>query len=906
MTKTAMPSGGPQTRERVAIKKAITDAVAEERAGQAYGVAVKLLKNRVIDLRRDTLRCVVRGDQIVEQLTTGVDDIIQGLFDAAPQYLTDELCIVAVGGYGRRELAPYSDVDLLFLYNPEFEERLSEALDLFLYPLWDSGLKLGYATHSATSAVQFAKDDIIARTAYLDARLICGAKAIFDGFQAAYEKLRKKTKTQFVSAKLAEQNERQAKFFETRYLVEPDIKEGKGGLRDLQTIRWLYKYVYGSANGSGRSIDKVMAASERRALGKAERFLWSVRAHMHAFRGRADEKLTFDIQPEIAERLGYHDRADITAAERLMKHYFVNTVEVGRLTRILCARLEEERAKRLPHLPKLLPRALQEDEASGKPNLRIRTGRLDFGSAAKARRQPRDLFRLFRAYSKQPKIDFHPAALAIVTEKVPQVTSDIRSDPIVAKLFNAILTDAADPVRVLRIMTETGLLGKYIPAFGSIVGRIDYGLYRRFTLDEHVLRCVGLLTQIRRGALKKQHPVATRIVQKAADPLPFYVALLLHESVWSVKGRSVADCEKLVVRVSKRLGLTSEEAALVGWAAAHHLLMVRISERRNLSDVRVISTFAETVGSSERLDMMLVLSVCHLRIVGLQSWDEITRRQLTELYESARAWFENGESAVAERFETRVVAVRDETKLRLLGWKEKDKEAFLSRLSGPMWRSVGVDIILRFAQLVRAAESDDAASAVTVSPRDGDLEAIVYADDRPGLLSDLAGAIAASNMSVRAVQALTTRDGKAIDIFAIQSSDGSAIDDADQARRVHGALLTAAGARPEKAPSLRRRFGDRRIIFSVEPAVRIEHEVSRNATVIETEGLDRPGLLFDLTSALSRLGLTIASAHIATHGERAVDAFYLKTSSGGKITDPKMLARIEKSLMQVLSAGSNP
>lgn len=906
MTKPTTPSGSKQIIERAAVNKAIADAIAEERAGQAFGLAGKLLKNTVIDLRRQALRRFGRGDQIAAQLSAGVDFVIQGLFAAAPEDIRNELSIVAVGGYGRSELAPYSDVDLLFLYKPEFEDRLGPALDFFLYPLWDSGLKLGYAAHSPKSAVQFAKDDIIARTAYLDARLLCGPRTIYDAFQSAYDKLRKRSKNQFVAAKLAEQNDRQAKSFETRYLVEPDVKEGKGGLRDLQTIRWLYKYVYGGSAGGARNISKVMEPSEGRALAKAERFLWSVRAHMHDFRGRADEKLTFDIQPEIAARLGYQGRPDITAAERLMKHYFVNTVEVGRLTRILCARLEEERAKRLPHLPTLLPRALQQDEAPGKPNLRIRNGRLDFASAAKARRQPRDLFRLFRAFSKQPKIDFHPAALAIVTEQVPQVTSEIRKDPVVAGLFSAILTKAADPVRVLRIMTETGLLGKYIPAFGSIIGRIDYGLYRRFTLDEHVLRCIGLLTQIRKGALKKEHPVATRIVRQADDPLLFYVGLLLHESVWSVRGKSVADCEKLVARVSKRLGLDAEEAMLAGWAAARHLLMVRIAERRNLADEHVITEFAQSVGSRERLDLMLVLSVCHLRIVGVNSWDEITRRQLTELYECAKIWFDRGEEAVTERFEARAKAVRIETKERLFDWKEKDKEKFLSRLTGSMLRSVDADIILRFAHLVRAAENDKASSAVTVTPRDGDLEAIIYADDRPGLLADLAGAIASSGMSVRAVHALTTEDGKAIDIFAVQSSDGLPIDDVEQARRVHGALLGVAGARPEKQPSLNRRYGDRRSIFTVTPAVRIENSASQDATVIETEGLDRTGLLFDLTSALSRLGLTIVSAHVATYGERAVDAFYLKNGSGEKITDTKLLGRIEKSLTQVLSAGSHP
>ncbi len=886
-----------------AFAAALEKAVAAERAGQSHGAAGRLLRETAPVIRREAVSETDRGDQAVKRIARGVDEIIKALFKLAPAAVGDA-AIVAVGGYGRRELAPYSDIDLLFLHHPLVEAELQPLMDFMLYPLWDSGFKVGHSVHTPKSAVQFAKDDMIGRTAFLDARYLCGSRKLFDEFHGGYEKLRRRTQSQFVAAKLAEQDERQTRAGETRYLVEPDIKEGKGGLRDLQTLRWLYKYVYGGGIGENKAIDKILDATERRALAKAERFLWSVRIHLHDLRGRADEKLTFDIQPEIAARLDYADRSNMTAAERLMKHYFVNTVEVGRLTRILCARLEEERAKRLPHFPALLPKALQSDEAPGKPNIRIRHGRLDFDSAARARRQPRDLFRLFRAYSKKPKIDFHPDALAIVAEQVPNVTSDVRRDPVVAKIFAGVLTDSADPVRVLRIMTETGLLGKYIPAYGSIVGRIDYGLYRRFTIDEHVLRSVGVLTRIRAGELADDHPIAAGILANAKDPLLFYLAVLLHEALWSLKDKSPEKCESLVERVTKRLGLGPEEAALAGWAAAHHALMFRTAERRNLTEIDSISAFARKVSSRDRLDLMLVLSVCNLRVVGLHSWDEITRRQLTELYQATAAWFDDGEAALEKRFAERAKLARKVTKTRLSDWSNEEKDNFLGRLNDAMLRSVDPDIIVRFAHLTRAAEQDKADSAVTVTPRDGDLEAIVYADDRPGLLADLAGAVAATGLSVRSVQALTTEDGKALDVFAVQSVDDGDIDGADQGRRLHAGLLAAARAAPEKPPVLRRRLGDRRSIFSVAPQVRIELAASEDATVIEAEGLDRPGLLYELASALADLNVSIASAHIATYGERAVDAFYLRYPGGRKIDDPKTLAQIEKRLMDVLSAGS--
>lgn len=906
MTTRITPKTSKVAPDAIAFRRDLKAAIAAEKAGQSHGAVGKLLRERLPKIRKDAFANAMRGDRLARHLAKAVDEMVTMLFAMAPVTSGPggNVAVCAVGGYGRRMLAPFSDIDLLFLYSSDDEVAIRPLIDFLLYPLWDSGMKIGHGVHTPKSAAGFAKEDMVARTAYLDARFLCGSKPLFEEFQSHFDKLRKRTASEFVAAKLKEQEERQISAGETRYLVEPDIKEGKGGLRDLQMLRWLYKYVFDGEIGASAVVDKIMDPLERRALVKAERFLWSVRAHLHDLRGRADEKLTFDVQPEIAERLGYADRSDMTAAERLMKHYFLNTVEIGRLTRILCSRLEEERTKRLPHLPKLLPKYMQKDEAPGKPNLRIRNGRLDFESAAKARRQPRDMFRLFRAFSKKPQIDFHPDALAIVSEQTPSVTSAVRKDPIIASLFAGILANTVDPVRVLRVMTETGLLSKYIPAYGSIVGRIDYGLYRRFTLDEHVLRCVGMLARIRNGELKDDHPVASKIMADAKQPLVFFIAMLLHESVWTVKKKSVPDCEKLITRVSKRLGLDEEDARLAGWAASRHLLLVRTAERRNLTEAHAISTFAREVENCQRLDLILVLSVCHLRIVSDHSWDEVTRRQITELYEATVAWFDDGEDALDERLSARAALARSTTKSRLGDWPDEDKESFVSRLTEHMLRCVDPDILVRFAYLARAAENDRADAAVTVTPRDGDLEAIVYADDRTGLLADLAGAVAATGMSVRSVQALTTQDGKALDIFAVQSSDGSPLDDQEQARRLHSVLLSAARETPVKAPQPSRLFGDRRNIFSVDPAVRIELEASEDASVVEAEGLDRPGLLYELSKALSDLDVTIASAHVATYGERAVDAFYLCDRQRQKITDLKTLRRIEKRLLEVLSAGS--
>ncbi len=903
MSSRAKTAGDATAFDANAFRESLEQAFAAELAGRRHGAVSAVMRRAASDARLSAFQYGDRGDKIALQLSRAVDAMTGGLFQSMPRDgVAFALC--AVGGYGRKELAPFSDVDLLFLHEPASDAVVRRALDFILYPMWDSGMKIGHGVHTPKSAATFAKEDMVARTSFLDARLVAGSRSLFEAFKTDFDKLRRRTGADFVAAKLREQDERQRAAGATRYLVEPNIKEGKGGLRDVQTIRWIYKYVYGGSIGESVEIDKILGEKNVRELVKAERFLWSVRAHLHDLRGRADEHLTFDIQPLVAERLGYADRREMAAAERLMRHYFVTAVDTGRLTRVLCARLEEESAKRLPRLPRLLPKALQRDEATGAPNVRIRNGRLDFASAARAAKRPRDFFRLFRAFSKSVKLDFHPDALALVAENVAAVTSEVRKDAETALLFKGILESNEHPERTLRLMTETGLLGKYVPAFGSIVGRIHYSLYRRFTLDEQVLRTIGVLRDIRMGRLKNEHPISTRIVKAAENPYIITLGLFLHESVWTVKGKSAAECEKLIVRIAKRLGLSSDEARLTAWGAANFLLLVRTAERRNLTEAHAIAHFAAKVGGQDRLDLMLVLSTCHLRIVGPAAWDEVIRRQLTELYDGASAWFSGGMVALENRLADRASAARADAHERLADSLDAEPSRFLNQLTDDMLRSLDTDIIVRFAHLAQAAEQDAEAAAVTVTPRDGDFECIVRAEDRAGLLADIAGAIAGAGLSVRSVQALTTADGRAFDVFSVQSADGLTAEDPELAQSLRQKILDAASGPLKKQPNLKRRLGDRRTIFSVEPEVRIEREASIDAAVVEAEGLDRPGLLYEMASALGRIGVSIASAHVATYGERAVDAFYLTDADGRKISDSKTLGRIERALLDVLASGS--
>lgn len=888
-----------------AVGARLEAAAEQERSGQSFGAVGAALKKALAESQRAVLEQYARGDVIVAKRAQIMDEALKTIGGEALSSLPPKakFAVAATGGYGRGQLAPYSDVDLLILHSGAAEETLKTTVNAILYPLWDAGLVVGQGVHTPPSAVRLAEKEMTAMTAFLDARFLFGDEKLFKDFASKFDLLRWRTKSKFVKAKRIEQEERHDSSNQSRYLSEPDLKEGKGGLRDIHVIGWIYRALYGRAITDEPKRGAIFRPDDAESLKRAERFLLSVRVRLHELRGRADERLTFDIQPALAEKLGYADRAGMSAAERMMKHYFVTTMEIGRLTRIFWARLEEENAKLLDRAPLPLPKALQSDEAGEKVNLRLKNGRLDFASASAAAKNPVDLFRYFRAFARKPEIDFHPDALDLVSKHAVSVTTEVRRDPVIAKLFLAAVSTAKDPIKLLRVMSETGLLGKYIPSFGQITGRVEYGLYRRFSLEEHVFQSIGALTKIRTGALIGEHPIASGILERSPSPDPFYLCVLLHQAGWSLKEHTVEEAEALVGRVARRLGTNEKDAAVIAWCAARPLFMAHAAHRRNLGEARAIAEFAAAVGAADRLEMLLVLTVCHLRAVSETAWDEWTRKQISALYFGARAFLDGGDEALAAWMEERAEKTRKEAETALADWPKTERAAFMRRLSDATLALIDPETFMRVADLARSAEG----CGVAASIRDEDVEAIVYADDRAGLFADLAGVIAGAGGNVRSVHALTLDDGKIVDVFAIQPpEDQNAEALAGFVRSLHGALLSAARERPAGPPALGRRIGDRRAIFSVPPVVRFDANASDEALVVEAEGRDRPGLLYSLTSALSELGVAIRSAHIATYGERAVDTFYLQTIDGEKIDDKRLQQSIERRLAAVLGEGAKP
>src|SRR6516165_1873487 len=594
------------------------EAIAKTHAGNQRELRLALsrrLKLALLDGRTAAERLLIDdrgGRRCAERLSFMQDEIIRLLFDIAGKHLypaqspseAERMAVIATGGYGRGLLAAGSDIDLLFLLpykQTAWGESVAEAI---LYCLWDMGLKVGHATRSVADCIRQARADMTIRTAVLEARYLLGDRKLYDELMGRFDKdIVQGSAADFVAAKLAEREERHRRAGQSRYLVEPNVKDGKGGLRDLHTLYWIAKYVY-RVREREQLIDRgVYDPREYRRFRRCADFLWAVRCHMHFLTGRAEERLSFDIQREIAVRLGYTEHPGLRDVERFMKHYFLIAKDVGDLTAILCAKLEDSQAKAMPVLSrmmaKLRPRArhtLSETE-----DFVVDYNRINVADENVFKRDPVNLIRIFHLAQKY-NLAFHPDAMHVATRSLKLIDQTLRDDPEANRLFLEILTSKNDAETVLRRMNEAGVLGRFIPAFGRIVAMMQFNMYHHYTVDEHLLRCIGVLADIEaaRTADTKLANELMRSIQPRHREL-LYVTLFLHDiAKGRIEDHSIAGA-RVARNLCPRLGFSPAETATVTWLIEIHLLMSTVAQSRDLSDRMTIENFSAAVQSVERL-----------------------------------------------------------------------------------------------------------------------------------------------------------------------------------------------------------------------------------------------------------------------------------------------------------------
>ena len=840
------------------------------------------------------------GDDTVAAHSYLMDQVIRILFDAATAHFVrrgvpttgERVSVVAIGGYGRGELAPLSDVDLLFLlpYKPTpFSEQLVEFM---LYMLWDLGIKVGHAVRSVAENIKQAKADMTIRTTLLDARWVWGDQELAAELISAFKKdIIKGTAAPFVHAKLAERDERHAKLGDSRYRLEPNVKEDKGGLRDLHTLYWIAKYIYGVGDVRKLADQGVIDDEAAARFIKAHDFLSTVRCHMHYLTGRTDNRLTFDLQREIAPRLGYVDRAGATAVERFMKHYFLVARDVGDLTRIFCTLLEESGTQKKSIFR--LPVALRRRNIDGFMVERGRIGVKDGGVFIK---QPVKLLSIFLT-ALDHGLDFQPSALRTIARHARRVAT-LRRDPEANRVFMDILTSTKGPEATLRLMSECGVFGRFMPDFGRVVAQMQYDMYHVYTTDEHTIRAIGILHRIEQGKLKEELPVASAVVQKVQSRRALYVSVLLHDIA---KGRGGDHSDlgaAIAIELCPRLGLTAEETETVSWLVRHHLLMSNTAFKRDLDDPQTIAKFCEVVQSPERLKLLLILTCADIRAVGPAVWNNWKATLLRDLYHRTDDYIRGGQAAAG--IDKRINAAKAALAERLVEWPEKMRENILGLASPAFWLSNDTDTHERLAHFMRAAEEVGEHIAVdfTIDSYRDVTHMVIYTPDHPGLFAKITGALALAGVSVVDANILTLSNSMALDTFSLQDFEGQAIPE-NRFARIKTRIVAALEGRlrlNQELPKAGSRLPSRVSALEVPPRVIIDNSASKVCSVVEVNGHDRPGFLSDVTKAITDLGLQIFSAHISTYGERVVDVFYVKDVFGMKVENETKIRQIREGL----------
>jgi [protein-PII] uridylyltransferase len=846
------------------------------------------------------------GSQVMRGNTFLIDQLVRIIFDVATRKAypiankstSEKFCVVAVGGYGRFELAPFSDVDLMFLIPYKETPYSEQIIEFILYMLWDLGLKIGHSTRSIDDVVRLAKGDLTIRTSVLDARWLWGNQTLFIELQKRFKaEVVSGTGANFVEAKLQERNERHDRMGDTRYVVEPNLKEGKGGLRDLQTLFWLARYLYGINEVEELVSLKVFTRQDVMRYRKALNFLSTVRCHMHYLTNRAEERISFDIQKAVGERMAYNSRPGSSGVERFMKHYFLIAKDVGDLTRVLCSVLEDQQKKRPFFGLSVLRRRIN---INGFLDDR---GRITVKDKNAFKEDPLKLIKIF--YEAQIHgLDIHPEALRWISRNLKLINNNLRINIEANRLFVKIMTSKKNPENTLRRMNEADVFGKFVPDFGRIVAQMQYDMYHTYTVDEHTIRAIGILSQLDNGDQSDQSLHAIKVMSEIQSRRALYVAVLLHDIA---KGRGGDHSEigsEIARELCPRFGLNDEETETVAWLVLNHLLMSDTAFKRDIDNSKTIKDFIGVVKSVERLRLLLVLTVVDIKAVGPKTWNAWKSGLLRGLFIRTLEVLAGG--IVEDNRQARIARAQENLREALNDWDPGQIEEFIATGYPPYWLTYGNDVHVRHANIVRQAKLGDQQLYIDirVDKEFEFTEITIYTPDHPGIFSQIAGAVALMSATIMDAKIVTMSDGMVIDSFSILNINNQAFNQPRQVerlrKRISESLSGGIHLKKELAKLSKARMIAKEGSFSVAPRVIIDNRASATDTVIEVNGRDRVGFLYDVTSAISELGIKISSAHITTYGEHVVDTFYVKDIFGLKINHKVKIDHIRDELIKAV------
>jgi [protein-PII] uridylyltransferase len=837
-------------------------------------------------------------DLFLQRHAQAIDRLVGALFALCPGDPQDSFAVIAVGGYGRSELYPYSDIDVFFLHDEGQSEAAADAVRFMLYRLWDMGLAVGQAYRSLEETLALAKSDITVCTNLLDARLVVGKQALFKQFQKRFEaEIMRGSVVEFVEAKLVERDARHLRFGDSRYMLEPHVKEGKGGLRDIHTLWWLARYSQPVATLADFARKKLLGAEEYRTFDQARRFLCRVRIHLHHLAGRAEDRLTFDRQYALAQAMGYPHPSANRAIARFMRRYFVAVRTIGSITRVFCALLEEEK-KRKPQKPfgwlKKISWLLG--------NFRLEGERLHIRYPGAIARNPLLMLELFKT-AQMHGLDIHPGALQLIARNLDRVDEAMRRNPKANALFLDILLSPLGPETTLRRMSDAGLLGRFIPDFGRVIGQTQFNMYHVYTVDEHTLVALGYLHMIASGRLRDTVPLASEVIHRIQDKRVLYVALLCHDIAKGRGGDHSALGEKIAEKLSARFGFSRAQIDTVAWLVREHLLFNDTAFKRDLDDPKTIADFVAEVATPERLKLLLVLTVADMSAVRPGVWNAWKGALMRDLYRRAEREMGEGEDDMSARGATQLKAYLSKA---LPEWDERDIDGYLALGNASFWASLDEASHAAIARMLRQAETmawpllidtqhDYEHSITTVT---------VCAFDQSGLFSNLAGALALAGANIVGAKIFTLKNAMAVDVFQVQDVAGEVFDRTDKLAKMSvyieqvlsGAITLSEAFHKRQRAKLRAAGAAQ----SASGQVFVHNDASNLHTVIEIAGQDRSGFLYSVTRAIADLGLSVVTAHISTYGTQVSDVFYVKDAFGMKIIHAAKIRQIEEKLGEAI------
>jgi len=857
-----------------------TTAISEETRRQVIDVL-----RTTIRLGRERLHAIhlngASGEFIVKGHAALTDVVLKRIFrilHTHPSPEEETLALVATGGYGRGELSPFSDIDLLFILPNDSRPKHEQLVERMLYCLWDLGLDIGHAVRQIEDCVQQARQDLEIRTSMLESRYLAGNQALFDTYKRKlFKKVLDKDPDSFLRAKLLEQTKRHEKFGNSFYYLEPNIKENPGGLRDIQTFAWISKYRYKVERVRDLVDMEIITPQEYRVFTRSLSFLRRVRNALHYRAGRREDRLTFQHQIEIAREFGYRDRTGRQGVEQFMRRYYQVARQVGDLSRIFLRKYQEEHLK----IRWWNKRRLEDHFQLLGDKVALRAPEL-------LEANPILMLRIFDVAQRHLK-SIHPETERLIRRHLGLIDREFQRSPEAAALFLRMINGRQAVAWTLRRMNQVGVLGRYLPEFGRIMWQSQHDMFHVFTVDEHTLLAVASVCRIQEGKMKDQLPLATKVHAELDNHIVLVLAVLFHDIAKGRGGDHTREGAVIAREACQRLGLPGEDIEMVAWLVENHLVFSRTAFRRDLGDPATVTTFAEQMGDPRRLKLLFLLTIADICAVGPGVWTPWKGSLLNQLYHFTLETLEKGvfkTSDIIRHAENR----RNEARKLLV---PENDEAAVDRHFERFYPDYFIQydartLVDHFRALTPLLE-EPIGVVFWTTPASNTTELLLHTPDHPGLMARISGALTSEGVNILSASITTTKDGMAFDTFVLQNNQGKAIESKHRLDRIEQTLVSVLKGKtwPEALLSNAVPAFVSPSPFRVPVSIEVDNSLE-GFTILEITSLDRVGLLFTITREVERQGLQIRTAKISTYGERAVDVFYLRDMFGLKLSDRKI------------------